>query len=82
MQTWIKAALAGAALALIATSSASANPLAGNSRDVATALEDQFVLTRHKPGHKVKHWNRGRHYGWQRGKHKGWYKHRRHHHRH
>ena len=69
---WI-AALSATALSLVAVSSAAASPLirAGHMQVAGS----EAVLVHHKPGHKMKHANRGRHLGWTRGKHKGWYKH-------
>ena len=67
------AVLAVTAMSLGAVSGAAASALIRADRLQFSAAE--AVLVHHKPGHKMKHWNRGRHYGWTRGKHKGWYKH-------
>jgi hypothetical protein len=71
-QIWI-AALAAAALALGAASSATASPLI-RADHLSSGAREGAVLVHHKPGHVMKHANRGRHLGWTRGKHRGWTK--------
>jgi len=74
--------ITGAAVLLFALASpALATPLGGATKSIGSAADQSGIeLVHHKPGHKMKHRDRGRHFGWVRGKHKGWYKHRRRHH--
>lgn len=62
-----------AGLILSAGLPAGASPLIRADHGAANAAAE-LVLIHHKPGHKMKHANRGRHLGWTRGKHKGWAK--------
>lgn len=63
----------GLLLAMAIGSGASASPLL-RGQNLAEAATADVVVIHHKPGHKMKHANRGHHYGWTRGKHKGWHK--------
>jgi hypothetical protein len=69
------AVILGLGILFATTFSANAIPVNANL-GARTTFDHAPILAHHKPGHKLSHWNRGRHYGWIRGKHKGWYKRR------
>jgi hypothetical protein len=75
MRKWMLSILAGGAVAL-ASSAVQAAPLGAATKGMDVAPLSAIELAHHRPGHKMKHHDRGRHLGWTRGKHKGWHKHR------
>ena len=75
MRFWI-GAMAALTISVGVVSSAGASPLLRADHLATVTASENVILVHHKPGHVMKHANRGRHLGWTRGKHKGWYKHR------
>jgi hypothetical protein len=59
---------------IVVSSEARASPLLPQSPLVTLGTVNEPILVHHRPWHKMKTSNRGRHLGWTRGKHKGWSK--------